>query len=355
LLEGYWTNGTYHPPRCRIASLYVHRVAGSDVSQRLAAAYGFQIHPSIASALTLSTGRLKVDGVVVVSEAPGNLVPFDDNPFGEFLRGIVEVFRTSRRSVPVFNDKQFSSRWPESRWIYDQSRELRFPLMAGSTIPITFRRPELEFPLETPLEEAIVVASIPPQHVQSITFHAVELLQALVERRRGGETGIRRLQLLEGDAVWRAADEGRWSRALFEAAVSRGPTRSLGAPEKLVARPLALLLDYNDGFRAAVVGAAGMISDFTFAARIQGRHELASTLAYYVTENGNSFSCLVQEVERLMLTGQAGIPVERTLLASGVIDLMMRSRRQANGPIDTPELGISYRPTRSSFCRGQGS
>ena len=122
-----------------------------------------------------------------------------------------------------------------------------------------------------------------------------------------------------------------------------------------MSRPLALLVTYRDGFRAAVVGASGLVADFNFAARIRGRSDPVSTMAYFVGVNGNSFSCLVEQVESLMLTRRAPIPSERTLLASGVIDRMMRSRGQQQ-PVETPELAISYRgPADSVFCRGAGS
>jgi hypothetical protein len=355
LLEGHWINGTFHEPRCRIASLYSHSARSTDVGRRLAASYGFRACPTVAEALTLGTGSLKVDGVVTVSEAPGNLVPFDENPFRQFFEEIVAVFRKSNRSVPVFNDKQLSSRWPESKWMYEQSRELGFPMLAGSTISLTFRRPELDLAPGTPIEEAVVLAAIPMQHVQSITFHALELLQSIVERRPGGETGVRALEFLEGEAVWQAAARGRWSGELFEAAASRSLTRPPGKPEQLAPRAMALLIEYNDGFRAAVVGAPGFVGDYTVAARIKGRPEIASTLAFYPGDSGNSFSCLVRHVERLMLTREAAVPIERTLLTSGIIDLMLRSRRERRR-VETPELALAYRtPAAPAYCSGPGS
>ena len=42
----------------------------------------------------------------------------------------------------------------------------------------------------------------------------LEALQAMVERRPGGEAGIVAVQCVEGDAIWAAAQEGRWSREL---------------------------------------------------------------------------------------------------------------------------------------------
>jgi hypothetical protein len=253
----------------------------------------------------------------------------------------------------VFNDKQLAARWVDSHWFYAQSQQIGFPLAAGSVIPATFRRPELEVPLDTPLDAAIAVGGIPVVHVQSIAFHALELLQSLVERRRGGEVGIRSIEFLEGDAVWRARDAGRWSGELFEAAIGRDPARRPGRPEDLIAEPLAILLEYRDGFRAAVIGADGLVSDYSVAVQTAGR--TLSTLAHFVRANGNSFSCLVPQIEDLVLNRRPSVPIERTLLTSGIIDFMMAAREQGR-PIDTPELGISYQPAeREAFCRGEGS
>src|SRR5881409_252627 len=52
-LEGYWINDRYFPSPCDVVSLYTNQVHSNDISRRLAAAYSFKIHPTIADALTL--------------------------------------------------------------------------------------------------------------------------------------------------------------------------------------------------------------------------------------------------------------------------------------------------------------
>src|SRR6185436_9215484 len=141
--------------------------------------------------------------------------------------------------------------WTKAKWMYDQSRELGFPMMAGSSGPVTFRRPQLDFPLDTDFEAALGVNSgwIDDGGI----IHAMEGLQCFVERRRGGETGMRAVQRIEGKAVWEAGAAGRWSRELMEAALAVGRRVVPGRPEDLVKNPVALFLEYNDGFRATIL------------------------------------------------------------------------------------------------------
>ena len=54
---------------------------------------------------------------------------------------IVNVFEDSGRSVPVFNDKHLSWNWDWAKEMYDTSRSMGFPLMAGSSLPVTWRTP----------------------------------------------------------------------------------------------------------------------------------------------------------------------------------------------------------------------
>ena len=101
-----------------------------------------------------------MDGVLLIAEHgdyPTNVRNQKLYPRHRYLEEIVKVFRHSGRAVPVFNDKQLSYDWDQSRQMVDWSRELGFPLMAGSSVSVTFRRPELDFPLETPMQEAMAV------------------------------------------------------------------------------------------------------------------------------------------------------------------------------------------------------
>src|SRR5262249_57391806 len=142
---------------------------------------------SIADALTLGTGKLAVDGVVQVCEHgnyPHNEKQQQLYPRYEFFEQIVKVFRQSGRSVPVFSDKHLSYDWKKAKQMYDWSRELKFPLMAGSSLPGTWRGPELEVPLHTPLGENLGGASRASQGYGFLVL--VKLHGVIGGRQRGG-------------------------------------------------------------------------------------------------------------------------------------------------------------------------
>src|SRR5438132_381955 len=80
----------------------------------------------------------------------------------------------SKKSVPVFNDKHLAAEWKDAKWMYDRARELFVPFLAGSSVPVTWRRPELKLPKDSELTEAVQVGYGP---FEAYGFHALEGLQ----------------------------------------------------------------------------------------------------------------------------------------------------------------------------------
>jgi hypothetical protein len=225
--------------------------------------------------------------------------------------------------------------------------------MAGSSLPVTFRRPELDYPVGVRFEDALMVGG--GWTSDGGIFHNLETLQCFVERRAGGETGIRAVQHLEGEAVWRAAEDGRWSKDLMKAALSRGETVGPGRPED-VTKPVLCLLEYNDGFRAAVLMLGGLVNEYLVAFRVKGRPGIDSTLCYIPTENSNNFSMLVHGINQMYQTGKPSHPVERTLLTTGALSFLMESAHQGHKRLETPMLRVHYSPPAASFfAHGRGS
>jgi hypothetical protein len=185
--------------------------------------------------------------------------------------------------VPIFNDKHLSYRWEWARQMYDTCQELRIPFMAGSSVPLAQRRPALEIPNGAQFEDAVFIHGGGPE---SYDFHAFEVLQSYVEARKGGERGITHVEFLTGDALWKAAQERRWSLPLAEAAMAAEFGKNVPDLRRQIAREKpapahALLLTYRDGFRATVLKIGNNSIRWNFACKLMGENQPRAT-SYYV-------------------------------------------------------------------------
>jgi hypothetical protein len=370
-LEGYGWNGKYHYPQMDMVSMYVDQRGEGDVFQDRAYRHpNFKIYPTIEEALTLGTGKLAVDGVVVVGEHgtyPKSESGIVMHPHYEFFEQITRVFRNSGRSVPYFNDKELSWKWEWCKNMVDVSHELNFPLQGGSSLPVTWRIPSVEFPLGATTKEAMCIGY---GGISSYDFHALETIQCMVERRQGGECGVEWLQAYRGDAFWKAHQDGVWSHDLFKAALSRSSTLRPGDPnytdiyptveqmKAMVPDPLAYQYQHRDGLRCTMILLHGMVRDFTFAAKIDGQSKIFSTQMYLPMPDGRTtlasfFSPLVHNAEQMFLTGKAQYPIERTLLTSGLLIAGVDSANKGGQRLETPNLAaVSYQPNpESTFWR----
>jgi len=363
-LVGYPWNGRWHRPAMDVVSLYVDQRPEGDQSELRAREFGFRVFPTIAEALRAGSDKLAVDGVLVIGEHGD--YPVNDKgqiqyPRYEFFEQIVKVFEAEGRSVPVFNDKHLSYSHEKAAKMVAASKRLGFPMLAGSSLPVSWRLPPVEVPLDAHIEEALMVGvgSSDP-----MDYHALEAMQCMLERRRNGETGVKALQLIQGPAVWQAGKDGRWSRRLLEAALARSTSRSgkslvdgrtqdlahSGELEELVKDPAAYLIEYRDGLRATLLMINGAVQDFTFACRLRGDEIFSTQFLLPVLPNVAYSTCLMNKVEEMIATGVAPYPVERTQMASSILDWCLESKNRGNIRLDTPALDIRYRaPKRSQF------
>ena len=366
LLDGYGWNGTHHYPPMDLVSLYVDQVGATDLSrERLSRHPNTKGYPTIAETLTLGGSKLAVDGVVIVGEHgnyPRNEKGQTKYPRWEFFEQMVKVFRDSGRSVPVFNDKHLSWNWEWARKMYDTSREMKFAYMAGSSLPVTWRTPQVEMPLGARINEALCVCY---GGVDSYDFHGLETVQCMVERRRGGETGVEWVQAYRGEKFWDALREGVWPRPLMDSALCRShtlvPARvgfndvfpTVDDMRRLVRDPVAYRYQHADGLKCTVLLMNGLLRDFNFAAYVNGAREPWSTQMYLPMPDGrttlaNFFSPLVNNFEKMYLTGKPTYPVERTLLTTGLTAAGVESLYKGQTRFETPHLAIHYQPTKES-------
>ena len=333
-LEGYGWQGRHHKPAMDLVSLYVEQKSEVDLSHEREHRYpGLKIYPTISEALTLGGNDLAVDGVLLIGEHgdyPDNEKGQKLYPRYEYFQQVVEVFRNSGRTAPLFNDKHLSWKWEWAREMVEIAEEMGFGFMAGSSVPVARRLP------------------------------------SIVERRYGGETGVRAVELLRGERFWKGLEAGSWEaggfdRQLLQAAISRSntvvPVRSnygvvfptVDDIRRMSPGSSAIRFEYLDGTKATQVRFAAVSpQDCTIAARLKGG-ELFSTLMYlpYYSMR-NFFNPQVHHMESLFLTGQSPYPVERTLLTSGM-DAMIHELSFRNlERLETPHLHVQYEPTRDS-------
>jgi hypothetical protein len=353
ILDGYDQKGG-PKPAIEVAAMFTDQVHAKDLSRPLAEKHGFVIVDSIEQALTLGTGGVAVDGVLVIGEHgnyPTNVKGQHVYPRPRLFEDVTAVFRKHRRVVPLFTDKHLAYNWHNAAWMYETARELMIPLMAGSSLPVTFRRGAPSIPLGSEIESALVIGY---GGLESYGFHALEALQCMVERRRGGEAGVVAVESLQGEAMFRSMDEGRWSRELLEAGLAVVPHRDgdYRANSLRTKSAAVYLIDYVDGLRAAAVMLNGHAIEFATAVKLKGHAKPLVT--WFYLHDGKPFphfAYQLKAIEQMILTEHPSYPAERTLLTTGVLDAAMTSMFLNHQRIETPYLAkVRYQPVDYPFA-----
>lgn len=354
-LRGFPCDDGLHAPRVEVASIYLDQIPEDDEGRAIAAEFGVPIYDSIPAALTLGGKDLAVDGVLIVGEHGDYAWDEMDRhlyPRRYFFEQAAAVMARSGRVVPLFSDKHLSYNRPDAHWMVERARALGMPLMAGSSLPVAWRRPWLEIPLGARVEAAV---SIGYAGLESYGFHALEALQCMVERRAGYETGVAAVQCLKGGDVWAwlAAHPAhdRLARAAGEAIrATEGPWERV---RDLVQEPAAYIAHYRDGLETATLMLNGFCRSFSFAAMVEGQARACEVVLQDGEPHGH-FSYLCRNIEEMFVTGVPSYPVERTLLTTGVLEAAMESRHRGHLRLATPDLAISYTPVAREPYRPLG-
>ena len=355
-LLGFPTDEGLIAGRTRVVSLYIDQIHSNDIGRQLAHQFDIPLYESIRAALTLEGHELAVDAVLLIGEHgdyPRSKLGQEMLPRRYFFEQICGAIAECGRPIPVFSDKHFSYRWDDARWMYETARKLEVPFWAGSALPVVWRRPNWEHPRGDDLDEALSVGF---HMLERYGFHGLESLQCQLERRRDGETGVRSVQCLSGEAVWQAGHEGRWSWELAQSAlgaIEDGPGQ---LDPKKVEDPHVFLLEYCDGLKAAVLmlGDNDYVRKFAYASR-RGRQ--IDALEYHIDSGPSTaaFSYLGLNIEDFFLSGIPPSPVERTYLTTGILEAVMISHGAGGQRIETPHLAISYAPAGCPPRRPTGS
>ena len=310
ILQTYTRDGKGMPSQLEIVSLYRDLPTQKDQSEKYAKEAGFQIVPSVQAALTLGTGKLAVDGVLISTE----FAPYPLSDTGQFMyphrrlfNECVKVFKASGRVVPVFIDKHLSDNWQDSKWIYDTAREMHIPMMAGSSLPASMLAGEANVEPGADLKE---IVGISYHTLTTYGFHGLEMVQELAEQRKGGESGVKQVRCITGDAVWDAAGK-EYDPELFAAAMEKvephiPKNKTL---HQAVREPILFVIDYNDGLRANLFTLNGAVAGWSSAWRYRDGRMAATLVASEYHFGKIRFDWQMNGVEQMVLTGKPSWPV----------------------------------------------
>jgi hypothetical protein len=117
---------------------------------------------------------------------------------------------------------------------------------------------------------------------------------------------------------------------------------------------LALRYFYADGLKATVLMLPGLVGDRTFAARHSGTQAPSSTQFYLPgAASGktldNGFNPLVRAIEEMFTNGKTSIPLERSLLATGLANAAALALKRGGQRVETPQLALRYEAPRESL------
>ena len=349
-LHGFPTDDGLLPPRMEIASMHIAQVHEDDIGHQLAHQYAIPLYESIRETLTLGGEDLAVDAVLLIGEHgdyPKTELGQEMTPRRHMFEQITAVLINAKRPIPIYNDKHLSYRWDHATFMYETAVERKIPFWAASALPVIWRNPNFEHALGEPIDQALVIGF---HMVERYGFHALEVLQSQVERRRGGETGVRSVQCLYGDDVWQAARDGRWSMELANQAMEKivdGPGHLEPAKVK---DPHVFLIEYVDGLQATILMLGdGYVRKHAYA---EQTGQVVNALEYHIDKKSihSAFGYLGRNIENFLLSGTLPNPVERTYLVTGVLEAAMISRGHQGKRVETPHLAtICYQPSGRAF------
>ena len=217
---------------------------------------------------------------------------------------------------------------------------MKIPFMAGSSLTVTYRDPDLTVPMNSEIEAAVGIGY---SGLDIYGAHALECFQCMVERRKGAETGVKSVQFLQGNAMWKKLDDRIVSKPLFDAAlalVAAHPERVRESDQAAL-----FLFEYNDGLTGSIFMLPGVATGSAVALKLKGESRLlAARFEERPEPRHPHFAYLLKGIERMIHTGIPSYPVERTLLTSGILDRALTSRVQKSEKLMTPELAIRYQP-----------
>ncbi len=343
VILGRLLGGLNYHPRIEVVSLYTDQVPANDMSRDEAARCGIPICLTIGEAIRASHCTEPIDGVIIIGEHgdyPVNEKEQMMYPRRRFLEETIVALDELELTVPIFSDKHMAYDYDDALWMYGQMKARGIPFMGGSSIPHCDYIPKFDMHNLKTLQEIVVISS---GGLEGYGIHAMEVLQSLAERREGGETGVRSIQLIRGTdgEAWAAMDGREWPEDLLLQALKVIPDLPAEHPREVEPDPALFVIEYRDGTKAYIIQFKRLVEQWSFAFR---HHHLQVTAALCNSDLDRPFTHferLTQMIEAFIIDGQEPFPSERTLLTTGMICYAMDSLHHGK-KLNTSKLGITY-------------
>ncbi|MDR7542808.1 MAG: hypothetical protein QN120_01005 [Armatimonadota bacterium] len=349
LLAGYRLGAQQVDSPVTVSSVYQMAPRADHLGAQLAARHGVRLTSSVAEALlddpAATHPKLAVHGAVIAARTLVDLrAPAEGSPQFRLFRETMAVFDRTGSVVPVFVDKNLAATLDESLTLVAEAARRRVPLMGGSVVPWV--------PLEPPLPagrrmQLAIAVSAAPYHLYAV--HAAELLQAALETRGQREVGVAWVREV-GRGLWTMPDRDRWGVDLLEVLLSAARTRSPRAPrvpDGLTADDFVVLVEYLDGARGVIALLPRQFDDaeFRLGVRYDGGRDYVGGLVLGGAPYDH-FGYLVQALVEFFTTGRPVVPVERTLLSTGISALGLQSRHASGQVMAARPLAVTYATPR---------
>ncbi len=341
ILEG-WEQTGGPGPDLEVASMYVDQFPDGDMARDMSAKHGFPIYDSIEQAITLGRDRVSVDGIISVGEHgdyPWNKLGQHLYPRRRFFEQITNTLEKHDQIVPVFNDKHPGPIWEDAKWMYDRAQQLKIPFMAGSSLQVSYRKPDFDLPMNSDLEACMAIGY---SGLDIYGFHTLDYLQSIIERRKCEHQGVDWVQCLPGSHLKELIESKVIQPDLLERILEVTPT---GDQDLLSVNPkqfAIFLIQYADGLLVPVLMLPGYAQAISAVVKVRGEEPVGGVTEERPKPRHPHFANLLKGIEQMIHTEKPAYPVERTLLTAGLLDRLLTSRSMDGQKLQTPELAINY-------------
>jgi hypothetical protein len=362
MLEGFSMDGYKYTSSIEVVSMYVDQFPENDMSRSISEKYNIPIYDSIEEALLCGGNNFDLDGIIIIGEHgdyPVSELGRVLYPRRRFFEECLNVMLKYDRIVPVYSDKAFAIEKEDIEWIYKQIKKYDIPFFSTSVIPFARQYPGILAPPEgAPILKILAFEMYGPffavhpavdypshrtlEHAfDYASYHTMEVVQSIAEKRAYGETGVECVRVLEGKEALDKLLGATWNKLYRKLGMFINLVNVDTFPSQ-VKNPFLFEVDYVDGLKAALFYSE---SDARETPVVYQMYEDSEPYCTNFIMQGRKpyihFGKLVLLIEKFIHTSRPPFPVERSYLTAGITDAFFRALKSKK-EVQTPHLKVKY-------------